>query len=268
MVKNIGLCIVLLVTVIFAALQLDASERKKGFMQNSLSYKYVNSTPLMELLADKDILEQLALSGERKYAKSCASCHSMNGKGGYGVPDLTDDDWLWGGKIEDIYYSIKYGIRSDNEKTRMSQMPPFGQYGFISEEDVEDVARYELFLSQGGEYPERGKKIFNDYCVECHLERGRGDPEYGAPNLLDDVYLYGDDLESVIATITYGRQAIMPHFVGTLDEYSIKILSIYVHSLGGGQSVVADSDLLGESSLDDDEVEDGDDDDKGLFGLF
>lgn len=236
---NIKHCIVLVVSWIIVpfAVLAEETEIEDDLIRNDLSYKYVLDTPLIEIAKDKELLKKLVKTGKQKFAISCASCHGHNLKGGYGVPDLTDKDWLWGGKLEDIYYTIKFGIRSDIEKTHESQMPPFGEYGFITPEEVEAVALYERFLSHGEEnYPPEGKQVFTEYCVECHLENGEGDPEYGAPRLNDKVTLYGDSLETLIETITYGRQGIMPHFVGTLDEYTLKQLTFFVHSAGGGET--------------------------------
>ncbi len=117
-------------------------------------------------------------------------------------------------------------------------MPRFGADGMLTREQIADVADYVLSLS-GKQAPPaviaRGAKIFAENCATCHGEKADGNQEVGAKNLIDGIWLYGGDRASVIETITNARNSSMPAWGQRLDPTTIKMLTIYVHSLGGGQ---------------------------------
>jgi cytochrome c oxidase cbb3-type subunit 3 len=114
-------------------------------------------------------------------------------------------------------------------------MPAFGADGILEPAQISAVADYVLSLSGKGAANPEGQEIFAEQCVGCHGEDGKGMPEVGAPNLTDDIWLFGGGKDAIVAQITKPRQGVMPAWAGRLDDASIKEAAIYVHSLGGGQ---------------------------------
>jgi len=184
-------------------------------------------------------LQQYAMTaGGVAFANNCAACHGLGGAGQGVFPTLADDDWLWGGTLEDIQRTITHGVRNGGEEARDSQMPRFGVDQVLTREQITDVTQYVLSLSGRAEDTEaaaRGEAVFVENCVACHGEGGVGMPELGAPALNDAIWLYGDDAAGIAAQIHNPRHGVMPAFGGRLDETTIKMLTLYVHSLGGGR---------------------------------
>ena len=152
-----------------------------------------------------------------------------------GYPTLADDDWLWGGTLDAIQTTILHGIRANDDETRLSEMPAFGADELLTPEEISQVADYVLSLSGKGTATEAGATLFADNCAACHGEHGEGNHELGAPRLNDQIWLYGDSKEAIVAQITKPKQGIMPAWGKRLDSTTIKMLATYVHSLGGGQ---------------------------------
>ncbi len=205
-----------------------------------------------QIQKDPKLMEFVLNGGRAAFKENCAACHGTGAAGSKGFPNLNDDDWLWGGKVEDIYQTIKYGIRSSHEKTRTSQMPAFGLDKVLKKDEVEMVARYVMSLSdrtannasdrtannasdKAASKNPRGAVIFKNNCAVCHGSQGKGGREFGAPNLSDAIWLYGGDKENVELTVTYAHAGVMPYWIDRLDDNTIKELAIYVHSLGGGE---------------------------------
>jgi cytochrome c oxidase cbb3-type subunit 3 len=191
-----------------------------------------------QISSDPQLLSYSIAGGRSVFAVNCAPCHGAGGQGGHGYPVLADDDWLWGGDLANIEHTIRYGIRSTSSETRQSEMPKFGVDQVLTPEQINDVAAYALSLS--GEAADkdaagRGKQIFADNCAACHGEDGGGNVELGAPSLKDKIWLYGNTMAAVVAQITNPHQGVMPTWEGRLDDATIKMLAVYVHSLGGGQ---------------------------------
>lgn len=189
-----------------------------------------------EIKKNPDLLE-FALNGGKFYFKeNCSACHGTGAEGGIGFPNLNDDDWLWGGKVEDIYQTLVYGIRSGHEKSRFSQMPSFGLDNILNKEQIENVAEYVISLSDKNIVMNlEGQKLFQENCASCHGTNAKGSKEVGAPNLTDKIWLYGGKKEDIIYTINYSRAGVMPYWSSRLDDEIIKQLALYVHSLGGGE---------------------------------
>jgi cytochrome c oxidase cbb3-type subunit 3 len=194
-----------------------------------------------QMLEDPDILTFSLAGGEAAFADNCAPCHGLGGAGNPGgYPVLADDHWLWGGTLDEIEYSIRHGIRNDqDEDARFSLMPTFGgEFGLLGRDEIHDVANYVLRLS-GQEHEadraDRGAEIFAQQCVSCHAEDGTGLSEFGAPNLTDAIWLYGGERTDIIAQITDPVHGVMPPWVDRLSDSDIKMLTVYVHSLGGGE---------------------------------
>ncbi len=186
-----------------------------------------------------DELYRFAIAGGRVlFAENCAGCHQSGGVGTKGYPNLADDEWLWGGKLAEIETTLRHGIRSGHEEARLSQMPRFQADGILAAKEVEAVADHVLALAgkQAAKPSDaQGKQLFADNCAACHGETGKGNRELGAPNLTDQVWLYGGDRASVIQSIAQSRNGVMPAWTGRLDDATIKMLAVYVHSLGGGE---------------------------------
>lgn len=184
---------------------------------------------------DPKLMEFALQGGSAAFKDNCAACHGTGAAGSKGFPNLNDDDWLWGGTIEDIHQTLLYGIRSGHEKTRLSQMPSFGLDGILKKDEIEATAQYVLSLSDKALYDKKGEAIFKANCVSCHGFNAKGDKKVGAPNLTDSIWLYGSEKSDVFYTIYYAHSGVMPYWKGRLDEQTIRQLAIYVHSLGGGQ---------------------------------
>jgi len=193
---------------------------------------------LKAIAADPELFQFAVAGGKAAFGNNCAPCHGSGAQGFPGYPNLNDDVWLWGGTLEAIRTTIRFGIRSDHEQTRANDMLAFGRDQILTRDQINDVAEYVLALSKqdhDAAAAERGATLFADNCVACHNEGGVGNPELGAPNLTDAIWLYGGSRETIRQTIYNGRRGVMPTWDNRLDPVTIKQLALYVHSLGGGE---------------------------------
>ena len=198
----------------------------------------IQAASLPEIESDPTLREFALAGGRSAFAVNCSQCHGLGAAGSPGYPNLNDDDWLWGGTLDAIDQTIRFGIRSGRDEARVGDMPAFQRDGILDRAQVEDVAAYVLSLSGNVEDAAavaRGAAVFAEQCVACHQEGGVGSHELGAPNLADGIWLYGGDRATVIRTIGGGRTGVMPAWVGRLDAATIKQLAVYVHTLGGGE---------------------------------
>jgi cytochrome c oxidase cbb3-type subunit 3 len=166
--------------------------------------------------------------GERIFLNNCAQCHGSDARGSRGFPNLTDNDWLYGGAPENIVTSITEG--------RNGIMPPMGA-AVGGKADIEDVANYVLSLSgstSDAVKAARGKEKFATVCAACHGADGKGNPALGAPNLTDKTWLYGGGLPAIVETIEKGRNNVMPHFKTILTGPEIHLVAAYVWGLSNG----------------------------------
>ncbi|MBT5297046.1 MAG: cytochrome-c oxidase, cbb3-type subunit III [Rhodospirillaceae bacterium] len=193
---------------------------------------------LEQIRTDPELLEFALAGGRSAYNVNCSQCHGSGAQGFAGYPNLNDDEWLWGGRLEDIHQTIMHGVRNeDSEDARVFAMPAFLKDEILDANQVEEVATYVLHLSkqQGDSAASaRGKALFLEHCVACHGDRGQGNAEFGAPSLNNDIWLYGGEKAEIVATIANSRGGVMPAWGRILDAVTIKKLAIYVHSLGGG----------------------------------
>ncbi len=199
--------------------------------------------PSVAILADPKMLDQAKAGGKAAFKQNCVQCHGAGAAGGIGYPNLKDADWLWGGSAQDIEFTITHGIRSPGvDTTRTSLMPSFGKDGVLQGGQIADVTSYVRSLSgkaANDAAAQRGAAVFAANCVACHGTDGKGLRQFGAPNLADGVWLYGGSQEQVSASISKAHAGVMPAWAGKLDAVTIKMLAVYVHSLGGGEKFQA-----------------------------
>jgi len=162
--------------------------------------------------------------GQKLFLNNCAQCHASDAGGSRGFPNLTDDDWLWGGAPETIEQTIANG--------RNGVMPALGPA--LGEQGVKDAAHYVMSLSgmaHDSIRAARGEATFKQICAACHGADGKGNPALGAPNLTDRTWLYSGAEPVIIETIASGRNNTMPAWKGLLGEARVHLLAAYVYSL-------------------------------------
>ncbi len=178
--------------------------------------------------------------GSALFGNNCAPCHGAGGGGSKGYPNLNSDRWLWGGTLAQIQTTITHGARWDADPaTHTSLMPSFGKDGILKAAEIRATANFVRSLS--GLPTEKdadlalGKKTFADNCAACHGDEGKGNKEMGAPNLTTKVWLYGNSLDDITQRIVVGGGGQMPAWGAKLSGEQIKALTVFVHTLGGGQ---------------------------------
>jgi cytochrome c oxidase cbb3-type subunit 3 len=190
---------------------------------------------LSDIRHDPQMLDFAETGGRAIFADNCVPCHRAGGAGAPGFPNLTDDVWLWGGELSDIQQTITHGIRNSDPDSRQSQMPRFGLDGLLTAAQIDAVANYVMSLRNGAPAAGEGAKIFADNCAVCHGNQGEGKREVGAPPLSSKISLYGADKATTVDVITRARNSSMPAWGARLDPMTIKMLTVYVHALGGGE---------------------------------
>ena len=190
--------------------------------QEEVFAKFRDMTP-EQLIANEEARE----IGGRLFGNNCAMCHGSDGRGARGFPNLADDDWQWGGSWDQVVATLTNG--------RQAAMTPFG--AVLGEEGVRNVVAYVQQISGQKADPEMaaaGQVHFQTICMACHGMDGKGNPALGAPNLTDDIWLYGPNPSDIEYAVLNGRQGVMPAFnetLGALSEDKIRILSAYVLGL-------------------------------------
>lgn len=176
--------------------------------------------PVEELAANEEAVKV----GQRLFIQNCAQCHGSDAGGqNGGFPNLTDSDWLYGGSGAKIKETLILG--------RQGVMP--GWLDAFGEDGINEVVAYTLSLSGREVEPalaDKGKMRFAA-CAACHGMDGKGNQLLGAPNLTDQIWLYGGSTRAVTETLNYGRNGVMPSFKDTLGEDKIHVVAAYVYSL-------------------------------------
>lgn len=190
---------------------------------------------LADIRHDPQMLAFAETGGKAVFADNCVPCHRAGGAGAPGFPNLGDDVWLWGGKLDDIQQTITHGVRNSDTDSRQSQMPRFGLDGLLTATQIDLVADYVASLRNGAPTAGEGAKIFADNCAVCHGELGQGNRDVGAPPLATKISLYGSDKATTVDVIARARNSSMPAWGARLDPVTIKMLTVYVHALGGGE---------------------------------
>lgn len=191
---------------------------KKADEQFAHIYEAYQQTPLKELSQDAKAMK----IGQRLFANSCSTCHGSDARGTIGYPNLTDKDWLYGGEPEQILASITHG--------RTAVMPPWADA--LGGQGLENISNY--ILAMGNEQVDNsspGASIFATMCAACHGANGEGNIQLGAPNLRDDIWLYGGGKDRILQSIAKGRKGVMPAHKELLSEEKIHILAAYVYGL-------------------------------------
>jgi cytochrome c oxidase cbb3-type subunit 3 len=204
-------------------------ERDKADKEYGPLFAKYQAMDLKQVAADP----QAVLMGQRLFLTNCAQCHGSDAGGAKGFPNLRDADWLYGGDPATIETTILGG--------RNGVMPPLGE-ALGGAEGVKDVANYVEKISGGKFDParaERGKANFEAICGACHTPAGTGNQALGAPNLTDNIWLYGGSEATIIETITKGRNGVMPAHKETLGEAKVHLLAAYVWSLSNNPKVAA-----------------------------
>jgi cytochrome c oxidase cbb3-type subunit 3 len=215
-----------------------ASEVKSAQAAQADMRTLLEKTPLPDIRRNAELQRFAMAGGNAAFQTNCAPCHGRGAQGFVGYPNLNDDDWLWGGKIEEIEKSILYGIRSDHKNTHAVVMPRFGLDKLLTEAQIADVTEHVLSIS--GQAADRaaairGADVYKEQCANCHADDGKGKQDQGAPNLTDKIWLYGGTREAITESVRTGRGNVMPAWAGRLDPVTLKALTVYVHSLGGGK---------------------------------
>ena len=203
------------------------SETPPADLQAQIDEKIAELSPYVEKLSENPNALKV---GSRLFLQNCAVCHGSNAKGAVGYPNLTDNDWLYGGAPENILTTLHKG--------RVGGMAAWRDQ--IGEDGVRAAAEYVLSIS--GNQPgyeldkakvAQGEAIFNEptNCVLCHGTDAKGMTSTGAPNLTDDIWLYGGDRETIRETLRYGRAGVMPEWETKLGNERIMLLAAYVYSL-------------------------------------
>ncbi|WKD50490.1 cytochrome-c oxidase, cbb3-type subunit III [Microbulbifer spongiae] len=198
---------------------LEASEAKAQVQFDETFGKY-RDMPIEEIAQSREALKM----GSRIFANNCAVCHGADGGGNFGFPDLTDNAWLYGGTPEKILETLYNG--------RQGVMPPQGPV--IGEEGVKNTTEYVLSLNgleHDAAMAAEGQKVFNTVCMACHGLDAKGNQTLGAPNLTDDIWLYGSSREQIQHTIRGGRSNMMPAQRDKLRDDKIRLVAAYVYSL-------------------------------------
>ncbi len=208
---------------------------------NQLWFDRLVESDLEEIRADHNLQSFAVNAGGSIFRAQCSQCHGAGAAGvqASGFPSLLDDQWLWGGTIDDIHETVRYGIRNDDyPDARWSEMPAFGRDGLLEEDEIDQVVHYVLQMS-GQAHDEAlatpGEEIYLDNCAACHGDGGEGDPFVGAPPLNNQIWLYGGSYEAIWHSVYHSRFGVMPGFAERLRDAEIRAVAAYVHQLGGGQ---------------------------------
>ena len=219
-----------------------AAEIARWDARNAETKALLEATDLNRIQENPELAAFAERAGAAVFRTNCATCHGSGAAGfeGKGYPNLLDDDWLWGGTMEDIHLTITHGIRNTTDPdARYSEMPKFGVDGLLEKAQIAEVTEHVLAIS-GQEHDAAlaaaGATVWTDAgCGGCHMDDGTGDRAQGAPNLTDAIWLYGGSRAAIIETITYSRYGVMPNWNTRLTEAEIRAVAFYVHGRGGGE---------------------------------
>lgn len=183
-------------------------------------YTKLAAMSAQELAADRTAQQV----GRRLFINNCSTCHGVTATGAFGFPNLTDSEWIWGGGFDTIKQTIENG--------RTAAMPPWG--AALGEQGVADVTQYVLSIAgrdHDAEAAARGRTQYANLCIACHGPDGHGNSALGAPDLTNDIWLYGRSADEIAFTVRNGRNGNMPAFRDTLGPEKIHVIAGYVNAL-------------------------------------
>ncbi len=195
-------------------------DQERALESYEQSYGVFSSMSVEELIDNPKAMKM----GARLFANNCSVCHGADAGGNYGFPDLTDNDWLYGGTPEKIRETLLHG--------RAGNMPPWGPV--LGEKKISLITDYVLQLSgqeHDADAAAEGASLFAQNCATCHGADGKGMQTVGAPNLTDDIWLYEGSREGIMQSLRNGRANEMPAQKDLLREDKIHVLTAYVYSL-------------------------------------
>jgi cytochrome c oxidase cbb3-type subunit III len=204
----------------------------------------LKAASLQQIEQDPDLQAYALQVGQSVFGDNCATCHGAGGAGGKGYPNLRDDVWLWGGRLEDIHQTITVGVRSGHAQARgETVMPAFGRDQLLDDAKVSDLTEYVVALSRrpaDAQAVGRARQTFADQCAACHGPAGTGDPARGVPNLTDAEWLYGSSREAIRDQVWNGRNGVMPTWQQRFSPETLKALAVYIHANAGGGEAATD----------------------------
>ncbi|MGZ9810165.1 cytochrome-c oxidase, cbb3-type subunit III [Pseudoroseicyclus sp. H15] len=217
------------------AAELSAVEASQAEMRAALT-----EVDLAALPANEELNAFATRAGAAVFRTNCSQCHGSGAAGAVGYPNLLDDDWLWGGTLEEIAYTVRHGVRNeDDPDARWSQMPAFGD--MLSRDEIDTLVAHVQSLPSGADpLAGPGGELFYDNCASCHGDDAKGDRSIGAPNLTDAIWLYSDSTERLTQIISEGPFGVMPAWGLRLSEPEVRAVAAYVHGLGGGEAQVGE----------------------------
>ena len=192
----------------------------------------IAETNLATLAKSTPLMPDALRLGEAAFGKHCASCHGVGTSDPVAGPLMPRDrSWVWGGSLEEIDRTIRWGIRADNTKTRDMVMPAFGVDGILPPAEIGEVAGFVKSLSDRSvKATAKGKRIWSDNCSSCHGDTGKGNTEMGAPDLTRGTPMYGRDIAAIADQIRAPRLGSCQGWEGKLDEATLKSLVVLVHA--------------------------------------
>jgi cytochrome c oxidase cbb3-type subunit 3 len=194
----------------------------------------IAATDIEALAADPALMQAAVAGGAAAFKVNCVQCHGAGAAGSPGYPNLNDDDWIWGGTLTEIEYTLTHGIRWEgSDETRVNYMPSFE--GALDARQASAIAGHVLSFTGKGRSTPAAAQAFADNCAACHGAGGEGSTAMGAPALNDAIWLFGGTEADIRKQILAPRHGVMPAWKDRLDPVTIKMLAAYVHSRGGGQ---------------------------------
>jgi cytochrome c oxidase cbb3-type subunit 3 len=214
-----------------------ASEMASAKAAQGSMLEKISSSSLQEILADPQMTQFATAAGAAAFKINCVQCHGSGAAGGAGYPNLNDNDWLWGGDVDQIHQTIAHGIRSaEDADTRASEMPAYAD--ILQPQEIRQVAAYVVSLTgtpREAGMVEPGKQLFADNCAACHGEDAKGNREFGAPNLADAIWLKAEGEAGIAQQVRQPKHGMMPAWQPRLGDTTVKQLAVYIHGLGGGE---------------------------------
>lgn len=217
------------------------NELKAQKAQRSKYETKIAGLAVADVVKDKDLRNFAMVGGKIAFGENCAPCHGAGGVGVAGAyPSLADDEWIWGGSLEEIATTITNGVRNTNAASHQSEMPKFGADALLTKEQIDQVSDYVVSLSSKAPAAgSPGEAVYAENCAACHQDGGVGSKDVGAPALDNNLWLFKGGKEAVKAAVVNQvanpKHGSMPAWGERLDATTIKLLTVYVHSLGGGK---------------------------------